>query len=122
MCDLHVIVPALSELLCSGLEGLAGDVGRPDLLSDPTRLVVLNIGSSDVVQYLRLACIDVTQNAANRGPEIVGRGRRFGLLEYYCHAFLVKMSWSTSILASAFLLASCTWRPLWSSLSSDSDE
>ena len=50
-------------------DGVDGDVGGADLLGDSTGLAVLDVGPSQFVQNLRLARVDVAQDANHRRPQ-----------------------------------------------------
>mmetsp|Transcript_37691 Transcript_37691/g.82458 ORF Transcript_37691/g.82458 Transcript_37691/m.82458 type:complete len:253 (-) Transcript_37691:746-1504(-) len=43
----------------------------PDLLGDPSSLVGLNVGASDLVQQQSFSCVYMAKNTADRRPEVV---------------------------------------------------
>lgn len=51
-----------------------------DLLRDPTGFIRLYIRMTNFVQELRLSCIDMAQNAANRGSQPRFLERNFSIL------------------------------------------
>ena len=53
------------------LDGRLRNIRRADLLSDATRLAVLNVRATDVVENLRLAGVDVTEDADDRAAQLV---------------------------------------------------
>ena len=53
------------------LDRLNREIRRTDLLRNPSRLALLNIRLPDLIQQLRLARIDVSQDTADRTSQII---------------------------------------------------
>ena len=53
------------------LDSLNREIRRTDLLRNPSRLALLNIRLPDLIQQLRLARIDVSQDTADRTSQII---------------------------------------------------
>jgi len=70
--DLKLIVDLLGLLL----ESVNWEIRRTNLLSNTTRFALLYVRVADLVEQLRLAGIDVAENANNRRPEMLFLGLR----------------------------------------------
>ena len=79
------------------LDSIDREVRGTDLLGDTSRLAFLNIGLSNLVEQLRLACIDVSQNTADGGSQVVlgsgSEGSLVVLLTTLC-SFLLALGFS----------------------------
>lgn len=83
-------------------DGLDREVCSTDLLCDTTGFAFLDVGLSNLVQKFRLSGIDVTQNTANRGSQVVlGSGSQSSLV-----SLLTALS-SLSLSLDLGLLGSC---------------